>query len=371
MDTPKKNTSKSAPKPKDIQRTDDYKLVLEALKERVYQAQFAALKAVNRELIGLYLDIGRVIAEKQEQYKWGENVVEQLARDLQVELPGVRGFSRSNVFYMRKFYLTYRDNQKVQTLSGQIPWSHNTLILDKCKSQEARAFYLDMAARHNLSYRALEHKVRGGEYERYLLNQTNFEQTLPPMQAERALLSVKDDYNLDFLNLQDEHTERELEAALLLNIIKFLSEMGGYFAFVGRQVRVEVDDEEFFVDLLFYHRKLRCLVAVELKARKFEPEYAGKMQFYLSALDDTVRVEDENPSIGIIVCRSKNRTIVEYTLKDVNRPIGVATYNQYESLEELPDRIAHYLPSPDEIKERLAEADDKTDDIRNKGNASE
>lgn len=291
--------------------------------------------------------------EKQEELGWGENIVEQIARDLQAELPGVRGFSRRNVFNMRRYYLTYRDDAKVQTVSAQIPWSHNTLILDTCKSEEERTFYLEAAARFNLSYRALERQIRGGEYGRYRLNQTNFPQTLSPMQAKQALLSVKDDYNLDFLGLTEEHTERELEDALVLNITKFLQEMGGYFTFVDRQVRVEVGGSEYFIDLLFYHRKLRCLVAVELKAGPFQPEHAGKMQFYLSALDDHVRLEDENPSIGIIVARSKDRTIVEYTLRGESRPIGVASYNQYESLEDIPERIAKYLPSPDEIERRF------------------
>lgn len=343
--------------PKDLQlrRSEDYKQFLQILKARVAQAQYQALKAVNKELISLYWDIGRTITEKQEQFGWGENIVVQIARDLQTEFPGVRGFSRSNVFNMRRFYLTYKDDEKIQTLSGQIPWSHNTLILDKCKSPEEREFYLDQAVRHHLSYRALERKVSSNEYARYLQNQTNFPETLPPVQADRALLAVKDDYNLDFLGLAEEHTERELEDALILNITKFLSEMGGYFAFVGRQFRVEVSDGEYFIDLLFYHRKLKSLVAVELKAGKFEPEYAGKMQFYLSALDDKVRLEDENPSIGIIVCRSKDRTVVEYTLRDVNRPIGVASYNQYERLEDIPERISKYLPSPDEIVDRLDE----------------
>lgn len=339
--------------PKDLAISDDYRQMLEDLKKRVQQAQYQALKAVNRELVALYRDIGRIIVEKQEQFGWGENVVMQLARDLQVDFPGVRGFSRSNVFNMRRYYLTYRDDPKIQTVSGQIPWSHNTLIMEACKSAEERTFYLDVASRFNLSYRALERQVRGDEYRRYLQNQTNFQETLPPQQADRALLAVKDSYNLDFLGLSEEHTERELEDALVLNITKFLAEMGGYFAFVGRQFRVEVSDKEFFIDLLFYHRKLRCLVAVELKAGPFEPEYAGKMQFYLSALDNNTRLEEENPSIGIIVCQSKDRTIVEYTLKEVNRPIGVASYNQYDSLDRVPERIARYLPSPAELEQRL------------------
>jgi predicted nuclease of restriction endonuclease-like (RecB) superfamily len=339
---------------RDIQNADDYKLALQSVKERVLEAQHAALKAVNRELILLYRDIGRIIVEKQAQYGWGDGIVEQLARDLQTEFPGVRGFSRRNIFYMRSFYLAYKDNEKVQTVSAQIPWSHNTLILDRCKDMEARIYHIRNAAELHLSYRALERKVRDGDYGRYLLNQTNFGQTLAPSDLEHALLAVKDDYNLDFLGLGDVHTERQLEDALVANITKLLSEMGGYFTFAGRQFRVEVDNDEYFIDLLFYHRQLRSLVAVELKAGKFLPEYAGKMQFYLSALDDKVRLPDENPSIGIIVCRSKDRTVVEYTLRDVSRPIGIASYNHYASLADLPDRISKYLPSPQEIEMRLS-----------------
>jgi predicted nuclease of restriction endonuclease-like (RecB) superfamily len=346
---------------KGIETSADYRRLLETLKERVAQAQLTALKAVNRELIALYWDIGRTIVEKQEQLGWGESIVAQVARDLQSEFPGVRGFSRSNVFNMRRYYLTYRDDPKVQTVSGQIPWSHNTLILDTCKAPEERAFYLEAAARFNLSYRTLNRQIRGDEYQRYLQNQTNFPQTLPEAQAARALLAVKDDYNLDFLGLADEHTERELEDALVHNITRLLQEMGGYFTFAGRQVHVEVDGQEYFVDLLFYHRKLKALVAVELKAGPFQPEYAGKMQFYLSALDDQLRLEDENPSIGIIVCRDKSRTMVEYTLRDVARPIGISTYNRYSSLDEVPERIAKYLPSPDELDRRLSGAENESD----------
>jgi len=334
---------------------DNYQHILQALKERVQQAQYQALQSVNKELIRLYLDIGKVIIEQQEQHGWGENIVEKLAKDLQAAFPGVRGFSVRNLRYMRRAHLTYRDSEKLQTASAEIPWSHNVLIIEKCQDNQERVFYLNLAATFSLSYRTLEKKVKNGEYKRFLLNQTNFEQTLPVKQADRALMAVKDDYNLDFLGLADEHTERELEDALVANITQFLSEMGGYFTFVGRQFRVEVNDEEFFIDLLFFHRKLKTLVAVELKAGKFQPEYAGKMQFYLSALDETVRLEDEQPSIGIIICRSKERTVVEYTLRDVSRPIGVASYNQYSRLEEIPEKISKFLPSPEELQERFTD----------------
>ena len=340
----------------DSDQVDQYTHILQAVKARVFQAQYYALHAVNKELIRLYWDIGRIIVEKQEQYRWGERVIETLARDLHTEFPGVRGFSARNLRYMRSFYLTYRQDPILQTLSAELPWSHNILIMERCTDVQERTFYLKLASQAPISYRTLERKIKSDEYNRVLGNQTNFAQTLDIQQAEQALQVVKDEYHLDFLGLTEAHTERELEDALMANITKFLSEMGGYFAFVGRQFRVVVNHEEFFIDLLFYHRTLRSLVAVELKAGKFQPEYVGKMQFYLSALDDTERLAHEQPSIGIIVCRDKDRTIVEYTLRDVHKPIGVASYTHYARLEELPETIGKYLPSPEDLTRRLTDA---------------
>jgi predicted nuclease of restriction endonuclease-like (RecB) superfamily len=348
--------------PKDIQRSDDYKLVLADVKRRVQEAQYAALKAVNRELIALYWDIGRIVVEKQEALRWGEGVIETLARDLRVEFEGVSGFSTRNLRYMKRLYLTYRNNPKLQPMVAEIGWTHNIIILDKCKDDLEREFYLRASRKSEWSKYTLTKQINDKAYQRYLSNQTSFDHTLPEEQRAKSVLAVKDDYNFDFLGIEGEPTERELETALVANITKFLAEMGagrGYFAFIGRQFRVEVSDEEFFLDLLFYHRELKCLVAVELKAGPFKPEYAGKMQFYLSALDDKVRVEGENPSIGIIVCRAKDRTIVEYTLRDLTRPIGVASYNHYGSLEQVPDKISKYLPSPDEIEHRLSNMNDE------------
>ncbi len=295
--------------PLDLQRSGDYKLLLQALKERVAQAQYDALKAVNRELITLYWDIGRIIVERQEEYKWGDNIVQRLAEDLQVEFEGVAGFSRRNLLYMRLFYLTYRNNPKVQPMVAQIGWTHNIIILDKCKNDLEREFYLGVCHKMGWSKYTLTREVNNRAYERFLANQTSFDHTLSEAQQAKSVLAVKDDYNFDFLGIEGEPSEKDLESALVSNITKFLAEMGGYFTFVGRQFKVEVPtdegEEEAFIDLLFYHRELRCLVAVELKSGKFKPEYAGKMQFYLSVLDDKVKLDGENPSIGIIVCRSK------------------------------------------------------------------
>jgi predicted nuclease of restriction endonuclease-like (RecB) superfamily len=252
---------------------------------------------------------------------------------------------------MRQFYLEYRENKKLQPLVGEISWTKNVIIITKCKDDLKREFYIKMTKKFGWTKDVLIHQIENQSYEKYLLNQTNFDKALPEKYRHQAKLAVKDEYTFDFLELGDEHSERELEIDLLNNIRKFLIEMGGYFAFIGNQYRIEVEEEEFFLDLLLYHRKLKCLVAVELKIGKFKPAYAGQMQFYLSALDDKVKLEEENPSIGIIICKSKVKTVVEYALKYVNKPIGVSTY---KISKELPKEIKKYLPSPKEIEKRLS-----------------
>jgi predicted nuclease of restriction endonuclease-like (RecB) superfamily len=234
-------------------------------------------------------------------------------------------------------------------------WLFYPPFLRGYKNIKEREFYITQSVRHSWSRYTLIDQINSKAYTRYIQNQTNFEATLPEEYRANALLAVKDDYNFDFLNLSGNYAERELEEALTRNIVKLLAEMGGYFAFVGRQFKIEVNNEEYFIDLLFYHRQLRCLVAIDLKTGKFEPEYAGKMQFYLGALNNKVRLEGENPSIGIIVCRDKDRTVVEYTLQDVNKPIGIATYKTYSELNALPEKISKYLPSEGVLEERLAD----------------
>jgi predicted nuclease of restriction endonuclease-like (RecB) superfamily len=337
-----------------VARLDTYKQVLQTLKERVLQAQHTALQTVNTELISLYWDIGKTIVEQQEHAGWGKSVVEKLAKDLQAAFPSVRGFSAQNLWRMRQFYATYRDSENLSAVLRDVSWTHHLEIL-QCKDNHEREFYLKMTKRYGWSYRALSHHIDGKAYERWLLNQTNFDSTLAVPYKDQAKLTVRDDYNFDFLELSEPHLERELEEELVHNISQFLGELGGYFAFIGRRFRVVVDEREFFLDLLFYNRELQCLVALELKTGEFEPEYGSKMNFYLSALDATVKLPHEHPSIGIIICKSKSRTIVEYTLKDVHKPIAVATYNQYATLKDLPERIAKYLPSPEEIAQRLSD----------------
>ncbi len=326
--------------------TEDYTKLLASVKERLRTAQYAALKSVNTELVGLYWDIGRMIAEKQEQAEWGKSVVERLSTDLRREFPGVTGFSVQNLWYMRQFFMEYKEYERLQPLVGEIAWAHNLVIMGKCKDPLEREFYIRMTRKFGWSKNVLIHQIDNQSYEKSLLGQTNFDQALTPELRAQAKLAVKDEYIFDFLELGDKHTERELERALLAKIEDFLRAMGGMFAFMGSQYRLEVDGKEFFIDLLLFHRRLRCLVAIELKVGEFVPEFVGKMQFYLAALDRQVRQEDENPSIGIILCKEKSRTIVEYALHDARKPIGVATY---EITTTLPKELKGQLPLPEEI----------------------
>jgi len=329
---------------------DDYAVLLVEVKERIRSAQYEALKSVNKEMVVLYWDIGKLIAERQNREGWGKSVVERLANDLQNEFPGVRGFSVQNLWYMRQFYLEYRDNEKLQPLVGEISWSKNLIVMARSKDPLEREFYIRMTRKFGWSKSVLIHQIENQSYEKTLLGQTNFDKALTSGQRAQAKLAVKDEYTFDFLEMGEEHSERELERALILRIEDFLRAMGGLFAFVGSQFRLTVDDKEYFIDLLLYHRRLKCLVAIELKIGEFQPEFVGKMQFYLTALDRQVREEGEKPAIGIILCKEKNRTVVEYALHDTRKPIGVSTYRM---VKRLPKELKGKLPSPDEIVKLL------------------
>lgn len=330
--------------------SNDYPGFLVAIKERIRLAQYQALRAVNKELLSLYWDLGESIHQKQDALGWGKAVVQTLADDLQLEFPGQNGFSAANLWLMRQFYTEYRSRPNLEPLVREISWAKNVLIMKRCKDDLEREFYLRATARFGWTKAVLQHQLDGKSYEKYLLNQTNFDQTLSPAIKAQALLAVKDHYTFDFLGLAEEHSERELETALMKNVRRFLAEMGGLFTFVGTQHRLEVGGQEYFVDLLLFHRRLRCLVALELKVRAFQPEHKGKMEFYLEALDSQERLEGENAPIGIIICREKNKTVVEYALRTANRPIGVATYT---IVPELPAAYRNDLPSPEQITERL------------------
>ncbi len=328
----------------------DYSQLLIEVKERVRSAQYEALKAVNKELVGLYWDIGKMIVERQAEETWGKAIVQQLAGDLQNAFPGMRGFSASNLWRMKAFFENYQGIEKLAPLVREIGWSHNIVIMERCIDPLQREFYIRMTRKFGWSKNVLIHQIENQNYEKSLLGQTNFDKTLSPELRVQAKLAVKDEYTFDFLELGEEHSERELERALLARVEDFLRAMGGMFAFMGSQFRLEVEGDEFFIDLLLFHRRLKSLVAVELKVGKFQPEYVGKMQFYLTALDRQVRMEDENPSIGIILCKEKKRTIVEYALHDARKPIGVAAY---EITKKLPESLQGELPTPEEISRLL------------------
>lgn len=336
-----------------IQRSDDYQNLLGAVKERIRSAQYAALKVVNKELITLYWEIGQMIVARQEVAGWGRAVVEQLSLDLRAEFPGISGFSARNIWNMRNFYKSYNQSQKLQPLAAEIGWTHNLVILEKCKDDLEREYYLRMTRKFGWTKNVLIHQIENKTYEKMLTSQTNFDGALSEEIRNQAKLAVKDEYTFDFLELADEHSERQLEQAILGKVEPFLREMGGMFTFVGSQYRLEISGEEYFIDLLLYHRMLKCLIAVELKIGKFLPEYVGKMQFYLAALDDLVRLPDENPAIGIILCKSKDRTIVEYALRQSNKPIGVATY---QIVSAVPPELEGQLPAPEQVAKLLEDA---------------
>ncbi len=329
-----------------LKMNSEYKAFIEEIKRRVRASQYAALKAVNKELILLYWDIGKSIVQQQNKSGWGKAIVETMAKDLQKEFPGIQGFSAQNLWRMKQFFQVYSGNAKLSPLVREIGWTHNLIILMNCKNDLAREFYIAMTKKFGWTKDVLIHQIENQSYEKTLLNQTSFDKTVPAKIRNQAKLAVKDEYTFGFLEFGDEHLENELERALMVNVRRFLLEMGGYFCFVGNQHRIEIDGREYFVDILLYHRKLRCLVAIELKIGDFKPEYAGKMQFYLSALNDRDKLEEENPAIGIIICKSKNRTVVEYALKDVHKPIGVSTYSIKKLL---PKAFKKYLPSSKEL----------------------
>ena len=328
----------------------DYPAFLIEIKARIRSGQYRAMRAVNKELVALYWDLGQSIHQKQETLGWGRAVVQTLANDLQIEFPGRNGFSARNLWSMSQFYAEYRERPILQSLIAEISWAKNMVIITRCKDLLQREFYLRATARFGWTTVVLQHQIDNQSYEKYLLNQTSFDHTLTPELQAQAVLAVKDEYTFDFLGLAEAHSERELERAIVQNLRSFLAEMGGAFTFVGSQYRLEVGGQEYFIDLLLFHRRLRCLVAIDLKVRSFEPEHKGKMEFYLETLDAQERMEGENSPIGIIICRDKNHTVVEYALRTAARPIGVATYT---IVPQLPEAYRDELPSPEAIAERL------------------
>jgi predicted nuclease of restriction endonuclease-like (RecB) superfamily len=332
----------------------NYQNTLEEIRLEIFQARNRALQVVNTELVNLYWKIGEIISLKLEKDGYGKSTIKQLSKDLDISFPGIRGFSAQNLGRMKYFYQSYKENEVCSTLSSKVGWSQNLLIL-KLKTDEEKIFYMKMTAKYGWSVRMLEREIEKNLVLNAQNNQENFLKTLDEQQAVLAKNNLKDDYSFDFLDIKDKHSERELEDALILKICDFLKELGGNFSFMDRQYRVEVEGDEYFIDLLFYNREMQCLVAIDLKIGEFKPEHASKMNFYLSALDETVKLPHERNSIGIIICKSKKETTVEYSLKGMSQQLGVSTYSTYETLKELPDEISKYLPAEEEIIKKLAE----------------
>ncbi len=333
--------------------TPGYPAFLESLKQRVRAARVRAALSVNREMVLLYWDIGRDILARQADLGWGAKVVDQLSRDLRHEFPDMKGFSPRNLKYMRAFAEAWPDREFVQQLAAQLPWFHNCVILDKTANSEQRLFYVQKAIEAGWSRNVLVAQIDSKLYERQGKAVTNFERALPAPDSDLARQTLKDPYVFDFLGLEEAAQEREIELAMMRHIRDTLVEMGVGFAFVGRQVRLEVGGEEFFPDLLFYHLRLRCYVVVELKAGEFRPEHAGKLNFYLTAVDETVRDKDKDgPTIGLLLCRSKNQVVAEYALRDIQKPIGIA---DVQLTRLLPDSLQNTLPTVEALEAELAD----------------
>jgi len=305
----------------------EYGTFLEQIKQQIQAARTKAALAVNRHLLDLYWSIGREIASRQAAHGWGDSILPRLAKDLQAAFPGVSGFSRRNLYRMRSLYLAYQhESEIVPQLVAQIPWGHNISLMEKVKDPAKRNWYAQAAFEHGWSRAVLEMQIESRLHERQGKATTNFSRTLPPPQSDLAQALLKDPYHFDFLTLSDTAQERDVERGLLEQIRRFLLELGSGFAFVGSQYPLEVDGQDYYLDLLFYHLKLRCFVVIDLKAVAFQPEFVGKMNFYLAAVDDTLRHENDAPSIGLLLCRQKQTLTVEYALRNVATPIGVAEF---------------------------------------------
>lgn len=334
---------------------DGYIEWLSELKTRIHRAQQRAALAVNRELVLLYWQIGRDILARQAEQGWGAKVIERLAHDLRTAFPDMKGFSPRNLKYMRAFAEAWPEAEFVQQAAAQIPWGHNLVLLDRLNTGAERSWYAAKSIEHNWSRNVLVMQIETRLLERSGTAVTNFPVSLPKPQSDLARESLKDPYRLDFLGLTDEAQERDIEHALVKHVTEFLLELGAGFAFVGRQVMLDVGGDEFFIDLLFYHLKLRCYVVIELKAGKFKPEHLGQLGFYLTAVDRQVKSEQDNPTIGLLLCKSKNKVVAEYALGDKTQPMGIA---EYKLLESLPAELQTSLPSIEQIERELGDSAD-------------
>lgn len=316
--------------------------------------------AVNAELVSLYWHIGRDILQRQAAQGWGSKVIDRLGRDLREAFPEMKGFSRANLLYMRAFAEAWTDFEIVQQAVRQLPWGHNVLLLNRIKEQEARLFYVQKAIAENWSCATLEVHIKNRLHERQGKAVTNFAARLPAPTSALAQETLKDPYLFDFLSLGEDAQEREIENALMQHITRFLLELGNGFAFVGRQYRLEVNGDEFFIDLLFYHTRLKCYVVVELKATAFKPEHAGQLNFYLAAVDAQIKAPDDHPTIGLLLCKTQNRLVAEYALSGIDKPIGIA---EYELVRALPEPLVTNLPTVEQLENELSDWQEERDEL--------
>jgi predicted nuclease of restriction endonuclease-like (RecB) superfamily len=330
-----------------LQTPFGYSELLQGLKDRIRHAQLRASMAVNRELVLLYWSVGRDILVRQGNEGWGTGVINRLAHDLQNEFPGIEGFSLRSLKYMRSFAAAWPEEPIVQQVAALLPWGHHMLLLDRTKDPATRLWYLQASIQHGWSRNILAHMLKGKIHEREGKAHTNFDRTLPPAGSDMAEQVLRDPYNFDFLTLADGFKERELERGLLIHLRDLLLELGRGFAFIGSQVALEVGDQTFYLDLLFYHVRLHCYFVVELKTGAFLPEYAGKLNFYLSAVDGMMKTDRDDPSIGLLLCESHNEAIVELSFKDIQKPIGVSTYTV---TREMPKALEQEVPSIEDLK---------------------
>jgi predicted nuclease of restriction endonuclease-like (RecB) superfamily len=338
-----------------------YGNLLRDIKTRIRQAQTKAMLSANAEMIAMYWDVGRMICERQQDEGWGTGVIPRLAKDIQNELPELKGFSERNIKFMVQFYKEYKAGiaigkqpvsqfENMKRFVSQIPWGHNILLMQRIKEPSVRFWYMEQTIQNGWSRDTLGLMIKSGAHKRQGKAVTNFKLTLPDPQSDLARQSLKDPYIFDFLTLTEPFNERELETELIKHLEKFLLELGTGFAFVGRQYRLAISDKDFYIDLLFYHLKLRCFIVIELKKGDFKPEYAGKMNFYCSAVDDLLKHPTDQPTIGLILCQTKDKILAEYALRDVHKPIGIS---EYELTRALPENLKSSLPSIEEIEAEL------------------
>ncbi len=332
----------------------EYKHWLKDLKQKVLQSQLKAVVKVNSMLLQFYWELGEDIIEKQKSSIWGDGFLKQLSQDLMAEFPDMKGFSFSNIKYIRQWVVFYSQDKTIgQQLVGQltqIPWGHNLKIIAKSQSVEEAVFYVQNTINNGWSRSVLTHQIESGLWQREGKAISNFSGTLPAPQSDLAQQALKDPYVFDFLTLSKQHSERELEQGLIEHITHFLLELGAGFAYMGKQYPIQVGERDFFIDLLFYHAQLHCYVVIELKIGDFEPEHAGKLNFYIKAIDEQLRKEADQPTIGILLCKNKDRLVAEYALSDIQKPIGVS---EYQLTQSLPKNLQSKLPSIEEIENEL------------------